>query len=396
MSLAPTVSAAPTVQSRSLSSASVQAVSIPWTIWFTVIGAALSLVGASMDLAWHKSIGRESFWTPGHILIGAGVGAFGGFAALYAILTTTWGPASRRNASMRILGLYGPGGAFLAPWSAVAMFSSGPFDDWWHRAYGLDLNFITPPHALLVIGLFGAKIGAMIWIAATINRSDPALQNRLMWLLLIVGAITMIHMPVWTWTGRRLMHSALCYLAVALGIPTIMMATARGSARKWGCTAQAAIYMAFGMASEWLLPLIPAQPKFGPAYQNVTHLIPMQFPLLLIVPAVIADLLLQRLEGRSSWLKAVWVGPAFVLGLLAVQWPFADFLMSAASQNWIFGTGYFAYNDPAGILYDPYQYKVVEKTASAFALTMAMALAASIMTTRLGLAWGDWMRRVRR
>jgi hypothetical protein len=350
-----------------------------------------------LDLAWHKSIGREAFFTPGHIMIGAGVAGLGGIASLYAILSTTWaGPSPRRDASMRVLGFYGPAGAFLAFWSAVAMYASGPFDDWWHRAYGLDLNFITPPHGLLVIGLFTAKIGAMIWIASMMNRSGQALRNRLAWMFLIVGAIIVIHMPIWAWTGRRGMHAAVCYLSVAIAIPTIMIGTARGSAHKWGCTIQAAIYMGVGMASEWLLPLFPAQPKFGPMYQNVTHLMPMQFPLLLIVPALVADLLLQRLEPRSSWIKSVWVGPAFILSFLAVQWPFADFLMSAASRNWIFGTAYFAYNDSAGILYDPNKYKIVEKTTGAFVLTMAAALVTSIVTTRLGLAWGNWLRRVRR
>ncbi len=395
MSLAPTVSMAPSMQSRSLSSVSAEAVSIPWTIWFTVIGAVVSLIGATVDLAWHKSVGREAFFTPGHVMIGAGVAGLGGIASLYAILTTTWGSSARHDASIRVLGLYGPAGAFLAFWSAVAMYASGPFDDWWHRAYGLDLNFVTPPHGLLVIGLFTAKIGGMIWIASIMNRSGEALQDRLAWMFLIVGAVTVVHMPIWVWTGRRTMHAGACYLAVALAIPTIMFGTARGSARKWGCTIVAAIYMGIGMASEWLLPLFPAQPKFGPMYHNVTRLMPMQFPLLLIVPAFIADLLLQRLEPRSSWIRSVWVGPAFILSLLAVQWPFADFLMSPASRNWIFGTGYFAYNDPAGVLYNPYVFRV-NKPTSAFVLTMALALAASILTTRLGLAWGDWMRRVRR
>jgi hypothetical protein len=236
----------------------------------------------------------------------------------------------------------------------------------------------------------------MIWIASMINRSEQPLRGRLTWLLLIVGAITLAHMPIWLWTARRNMHAAVFYLAVALSIPTILIAAGRGARRKWGCTIVAAVCMGIGIASEWLLPLFPAQPKLGPVYHKVTHLIPLPFPFLLIVPALIADLLLQRLEPRSNWIKSVWVGPAFVLSLLAVQWPFANFLMSPAARNWIFGTAYFAYNDYAGFRYDPYQFKVVEKTTTAFVLTMAAALVASILTTRLGLAWGDWMRRVRR
>jgi hypothetical protein len=82
--------------------------------------------------------------------------------------------------------------------------------------------------------------------------------------------------------------------------------------------------------------------------------------------------------------------------LLAVQWPFANFLISPASRNWIFGTAYFAYFDPAGFTYDPYKFLAVEQTRAEFWIVMAMALLVSIITTRLGLAWGDWMRRLRR
>src|SRR5258706_3056047 len=87
MSLAPTVSAAPSVQSRALSSVSAEAVSVPWTIWFIVIGAAVSLVGATLDLAWHKSIGREAFFTPGHIMIGAGVAGLLGGCRSFVLLS---------------------------------------------------------------------------------------------------------------------------------------------------------------------------------------------------------------------------------------------------------------------------------------------------------------------
>jgi hypothetical protein len=118
--------------------------------------------------------------------------------------------------------------------------------------------------------------------------------------------------------------------------------------------------------------------------------------LLLIVPALVADLLLQRLKQRPPWVKALWIGPAFVLSFLAAQWPFANFLVSPASRNWIFGTGYFAYFDPAGFFYNPYKFNVVELTLGAFLFRMVLAVVAAIVMTRFGLAWGDWMRRVRR
>jgi hypothetical protein len=57
--------------------------------------------------------------------------------------------------------------------------------------------------------------------------------------------------------------------------------------------------------------------------------------------------------------------------------------------------GYFAYFDPANFLYDPYKFNG-DETAGHFWKLIVMALVFSVLTARLGLAWGDWMRRMRR
>jgi hypothetical protein len=398
MSLAGTVPAALTKKSHLPEFTLAETVSIPWNIWSVVAGIASTLIGAAWDFAWHMSIGRETFWILPHILVQMGALLIG-IACVHAILATTLTGAFRaRAASVQVLGLYGPGGAFIGIWGSLAMVGSAPFDNWQHNAYGLDVTPVTPPHMLLFAGSFATMLGAMVWMASIIHRSKGTLQRRLVWLFLIVGSIgvppltVIIIGPTWFTS----MHTATCYLAVALAIPWWLIACGWGSAHRWGCTIMAAIYTGGSVAAEWLLPLFPAQPKLGPVYHNVTHLVPQRFPLLLIVPAFVADLLLQRLKQRSSLIKAIWVGPAFVLSFLAVQWPFANFLISPAARNWFFGTAYFGYSDPAGFLYDPYKFTVAEKTLSAFLLTMALALVASIVTTRFGLAWGDWMRRVRR
>jgi hypothetical protein len=389
MSQAHTIPTALPLRSHSLTFSSSESITIPWTIWTMVTSISLMMVGGIWDFAWHMSVGRDRFWTPPHLLIGTGAWVILGI--------TVVGTSRARDGSVEVLGFHAPAGAFIALWGSLAMIASAPFDNWWHNAYGLDLQFATPPHALLSFGYFAIRIGAMVWMASIINHSEPAMQSQLRWLFLIVGSICVVAppVPITRLTSQANMHTATCYLAVSFFIPFMTIATGRGSKHKWGCTIVATIYTGLGLGSEWLLPLVPAQPRLGPVYHNVTHLIPLQFPLLLIVPAFVADLFLQRLEGRASWVKAIWVGPAFVLSFLVVQWPFANFLMSRASRNWIFGTAYFAYADPAGILFDSYKFKAPE-TPGTFALTIGAALLVCIMTTRLGLGLGDWMRRVRR
>jgi len=383
--------------SRPLASASAEATAIPWTIWAVFWGIIMALIGGTWDFAWHMSVGRETFWTSAHVLIQLGAILIGVGSASSIFSTTSAGASPTREISVRMLGLWGPAGAFTALWGSLAMISSAPFDDWWHNAYGLDTKLLTPPHILLSLGWLATQIGAMTWMASVINRSTGALRTRLTWLFVVVAGICvgLHHVLALTSTLRQMQHTAACYLAVAIFFPAILIAAGRCARPRWGCTIVAAVYTADALAGEWLLPLIPAQPKMGPVYQSVTHLIPLQFPLLLIVPAFVADFLLQRLEQRSAWIKAVVVGPAFVLSHLAVQWPFANFLMSPASRNWIFGSHYFPFFDTAFFLYDPYQFNATEKPA-AFVITMAIALVVSIVTARLGVAWGGWMRRVRR
>jgi ABC-type Fe3+-siderophore transport system permease subunit len=150
------------------------------------------------------------------------------------------------------------------------------------------------------------------------------------------------------------------------------------------------------MSLVWILPLFPAEPKLGPVYTQVTHFIPPEFPLLLVIPALAIDLVLWRGRTWSRWVRSMAAGSAFLVIFATVQWPFANFLMSPLARNWFFGTHYFDYNSRPTSAYQQYRFLVVEKTAGQFWAEMAIAVVCAIVMTRLGLAWGEWMRRVRR
>jgi len=386
------------MQMRSRDEAFTRADSIPWTIWCILAGLCFGTVGGHWDISWHMSIGRDSFWTPAHIFIQM-AGVLAGIACGYMILSTTFGGnAMAQNASVKIWGFRGPLGAFIATWGCVAMLTSAPFDNWWHNAYGLDVKIVSPPHTLLSLGSFAIKVGTLALMAGLMSRSEEKTRRKLMWLSAFVGSMcvsqltTILTVP--TWPGN--MHNAQCYLAVAMAIPPVLVGTAWGLGRRWACTQVAAMYTVVALAFEWILPLVPAEPKLGPVYQHITHLVPLHFPLLLIAPAVVLDLLWDKREQWGRWKLAAVSGPVFVLSFLAVQWPFAIFLMSPAARNWVFGMAYFAYFDPANFLYDPYTFQIAEKTRGEFWGVLAAALVVSVITARLGFSWGDWMRRMRR
>lgn len=385
------------LQGRSASIELSVANSVPWTIWCMIAGVTSGTIGSAWDISWHMSIGRDTFWTPAHIMIQM-TGVLVGIACAYMILSTSFGhDASAQGAAVKIWGFRGPLGAFIAVWGCVAMLTSAPFDNWWHNAYGLDVKIVSPPHTLLSLGSLAIKIGLMALIAGVMSHASVGVGRTLRWMVVFVGAVSVLQMGtiLTTNTWPTEMHTAACYLAVAVVIPAVLIAPAWASHWRWGCAAVAGIYTAIVLAFDWILPLFPATPKLGPVYQTITHLVPLHFPLLLLAPAIVLDLLWRKTREWGRWTLALITGPIFVLTFTAVQWPFASFLLSPAARNRIFGMAYFAYFDPATFLYDPYKFDTSE-THAQFVKLMIMALVFSVVTARLGLAWGDWMRRMRR
>lgn len=72
------------------------------------------------------------------------------------------------------------------------------------------------------------------------------------------------------------------------------------------------------------------------------------------------------------------------------------FLISPLAENRIFGTSYYPYMIAPSQYHFVHQFNFYEKTRTEFWLGMVVAFVAAIVTTRVGLFWGDWMRRVKR
>src|SRR5882724_1310927 len=124
---------------------------IPWYLWCALGSSASVALGVHWDIAWHRSIGRDTFWSPPHLMIYAAA-LLAAVASGSQILKATF---TRREAPgmVRVLGFRGPLGAFIAAWGGITMLTSAPFDDWWHNAYGLDVRIISPPHMILASGI---------------------------------------------------------------------------------------------------------------------------------------------------------------------------------------------------------------------------------------------------
>jgi hypothetical protein len=354
-------------------------------------------IGGYWDISWHRSIGRDSFWSAPHMAIYA-CGVLAGISSAYLIVTTTWGRTTPvRAASVRIWGLSGPVGAFLSAWGGTAMLASAPFDDWWHNAYGLDVRIISPPHMVLAAGFFGIEFGTIMLLLAFMNRAGdddrPALQR----LFLYVGGTALCESLLLKieYIARPAMHSALFYIVVIFGTLGVLTAVGVASRQRWACTIMAAVYTAFGVAFLWVLPLFPAQPKLGPVYRQITHFIPWEFPLLLIVPACTTDLILRRTTTWRPIVRAVAAGVAFLGVFIAVQWPFSEFLMTPLARNWVFGTHYMDFSTPARSVYARFVFVRPDATVQ-FWRGMLVAAFVSCAMVWLGIHAGRAMHKVER
>jgi hypothetical protein len=386
------------IRSQSDVHAAESAASVPWYIWACIAAVMSSVIGGAWDISWHESIGRDSFWTTPHILIQL-CGIISGICCGYLILATTFQKDSSLHAhSISMWGFRGPMGAFLCAWGGVCMIASAPFDNWWHSAYGLDVKILSPPHVLLALGMMGIRFGTVVMILAETNRATGEYRKKLE-ALLFFGFVFFFGMTIGIaqeYTVRPFMHGARFYIVAALIAPILMAAIASATRHPWAATIATGSYMALHLAFTWILPLFPAEPKLGPVYEKITHLIPPDFPLLLIVPAIAMDLVRRRIGGWGRLKQSAALGATFLLSFVAVQWPFANFLMSPASRNWIFATNNFPYFIPPRSAWVRNVFFPTDASAAAFWLKMGIALLVAILTIDLGSRWGDWMRQIRR
>jgi hypothetical protein len=125
-------------------------------------------------------------------------------------------------------------------------------------------------------------------------------------------------------------------------------------------------------------------------------MVPLGFPVLLLPGAIALDLVLNRFSSRSDTWKAVMGGIGFIAASLAVNWPFAYFMMSSHARNWVFAMNEFGYNVPPSQYHLGWQFQPYETTRVEFCVGMLIALTATVLSARMGMFWGDWMRRIRR
>ena len=390
--------AAPTAEAAQPDAAATAAAAatVPWPLAAVAFASTSIIVGVLWDISWHRSIGRDSFWTPAHLAIYLG-GVVAGLSCGWLVLHTTFAGSPReRAAGVSFWGFRGPLGAWLCIWGALAMIVSAPFDDWWHNAYGLDVEILSPPHVVLAMGMFGIGAGAMLMAVARQNRA-PAADRVLQGLFPYAGGLVIL--MVATLFAEYIMEPNLqraptFFLVSAAIFPFLLTGIARGAASRWGGTAAAVAYMGVTLLMMWTLQLFPAQPMLAPILRDIDRMVPPSFPILLAAPALVIDAAIRRMPAGVGGIRrlagAAGAGVAAMLALAAVQWPFAGFLLTEGARNFVFAADQFGYYVAPGAF--QYEFWGQPMTAGAAGRT---ALVAAV-SAALGLWCGDWLARVRR
>jgi hypothetical protein len=353
--------------------------------------AALGIPASLLwDFSWECTVGIDLPWAAPHLATYAAV-ALAGVVAFAGVRL-----GDPLGFGVSIGRLRAPPGAWVVLWGVLGCATATVFDRWWQSSYGLAAGIWHPPQLLKAVSFFAVVLGS--WISV-VPRPE---RHRARAAFTLIGGASMALIFVTTLAASLAnRQQSIRFYEIACGVyPIVLTTLATAGGLRFGATAGALVYTAMVAGAVWLLPLIPGVPAVSPIYNPRDHLMPPPFPLLLIAPALAIDLLArpaaERRGGLAHWSNALEAGLAFFLVFMMVQWPFARFLLSPTADNVLFA---------GGGRHWPFFLKIDEASRTSFwrtpgdELTISrglLAVALAVVSARLGLWLGIWMKSIRR
>ena len=142
-------------------------------------GALFATVAAgSWDAWWHTALGRESFWSPPHVLLY--------LSTIIAVACGIFGWRRFRSSLWKRFAFV----LLLVP-------ASAPFDELWHRAFGVEpinspIIVWSPPHLLLI----GALIAALWMLIPILDRDRDPVARHLFMAMTFAAMLVLALFPV--------------------------------------------------------------------------------------------------------------------------------------------------------------------------------------------------------
>ncbi len=259
-------------------------------VLIAAVGGAVALFGVYWDDAWHTDRGRDTFWSPPHLVLYAGVAA-----ATLTVLAAVRRPSGTAQ--------------LLAVAGGLAVLASAPVDEAWHSAFGRDAVLWSPPHMFVVIASLALAVGVLGIAGSTPGRVGAA--ARLVAASTVVGSL---QVPVLEFDSDVPQFPTWTYIPVAVtGWLLALVIVRRLVPARWALLAVVAVYTAMRLGIASFLDLLDHSGTIVP-------------PLLAL--AVIDDLLAQRgqrervrLAAQAAVAPLVWFGWLAVAGEAGTRVP---------------------------------------------------------------------------
>jgi hypothetical protein len=256
-------------------------------------GSFLQIAGTSWDVTSHIMQEPETFFTPSHTVLYAGVG-------LLTIAAGTSGFLLIRNNELR-------GRSFATPMKLLIIGSTislvaGPSDFLWHETFGVD-GLLSPPHLALITGMLINAVATVVGLARIgVHVTSPSRQR------LIKAAMVPAFAALWfttTWyvymfslpfsDGENFQFNLNPTIASLIAIVTlpllssIIFLTASKSIGRFGA---GTIVSALVVGTNIFANIVPSQGM-------MISILPWYF-IIAILPALIADIILNNATIKSK------------------------------------------------------------------------------------------------
>jgi hypothetical protein len=298
-------------------------------------GSFMQIAGTSWDVTSHIMEEPETFFTPSHTVLYAGIGMLTIAAGTSVILLI-------RNSVLR--GMPVATALKLLIIGSTISLVAGPSDFLWHEAFGVD-GLLSPPHLALITGMLINAVATVLGLARTaVHITAPSRQR------LIKAAMVPAFAALWfttTWyvymfslpfsNGENFQFNLNPHLASLIAIITLPMLssiiflTASKSIGRFGA----------GTVVSALVVGINIFANIVPSHGMLSSILPW-YSITAILPALIADIVLyhsaikSKLGLRSSELIAgILLSSAFyIFNYPMLTWAFANPLgMPIANQQ---------------------------------------------------------------
>ena len=162
-----------------------------------LVAGALAMWGVYFDTAWHRTVGRDTFFSLSHLFIYGG-GALVWIACIAAItLATRRRLADLGGSVLRAGPIRLPLGFAIAAFGTAVIVLAVPTDLTWHAVFGKDLLIWSPPHMQGVVGGALGALGLACAIAA--QRGRGPFRRAWLWrVAMLLPLVDLLHNVHWS------------------------------------------------------------------------------------------------------------------------------------------------------------------------------------------------------